>query len=244
MKVEVKSYNDWPIVAKAAGRPITQSEVEKSQIRPDWKKQMLVAERPEIKMLLTAINLTDVPTEVIQDINRFGEDILVYRTGEFKRIKTVEELKPHFLIESITVVADAKSLIEMSRSLLCEMRVAPQTVAAWNSIKAEIAKSEPELASCMVADCLYRGKCPEMKGCGYFHGEKYLDTFLSDLVEYRMGWYGTDFKVDGNKTGIENNIDIHSELSQSAGEAEADARTRESCMELDAGDDSAEGISE
>ena len=52
---------------------------------------------------------------------------------------------------------------------------------AWQKVKAEVAKTEPELASCMVRECVYRGFCPEMFGCGYSKTEQ----FKKELKEYR-----------------------------------------------------------
>ena len=43
----------------------------------------------------------------------------------------------------------------------------------WQLLKDEIAKVEPELASCMVRECVYRGFCPEMYGCGFDKTEEH-----------------------------------------------------------------------
>lgn len=40
---------------------------------------------------------------------------------------------------------------------------------------------EPELASCMVKECIYRGFCPEMFGCGFDQTE----AFQKELETYR-----------------------------------------------------------
>ena len=48
-------------------------------------------------------------------------------------------------------------------------------------VKDEVAKTEPELASCMVRECVYRGFCPEMFPCGYSKTEQ----FKKELKEYR-----------------------------------------------------------
>ena len=48
-------------------------------------------------------------------------------------------------------------------------------------LKDEIAKVEPELASCMVRECVYRGFCPEMFSCGYSKTEE----FQKELKAYR-----------------------------------------------------------
>ena len=70
------------------------------------------------------------------------------------------------------VHANAQALIYISRKRLCSA-ASPETRQAWQLVKDEVAKVEPELASCMVRECVYRGFCPEMKGCGYADTEAF-----------------------------------------------------------------------
>ena len=58
-----------------------------------------------------------------------------------------------------------------------------ETRETWQKVKEEVAKAEPELASCMVRECVYRGFCPEMFTCGYYK----TDTYNEELREYRKG---------------------------------------------------------
>ena len=51
----------------------------------------------------------------------------------------------------------------------------------WQEVKDKVAEVEPELASCMVKDCVYRGFCGEMFSCGYSKTE----AFEKELKEYR-----------------------------------------------------------
>ncbi len=77
--------------------------------------------------------------------------------------------------------ADAQALINISRKRLCSC-ASPETRKAWQLVKEEVAKTEPELASCMVKECIYRGFCPEMFSCGY---DKTKD-FQDKLKVYRQ----------------------------------------------------------
>jgi hypothetical protein len=61
------------------------------------------------------------------------------------------------------------------------MQAAPETRRAWTEVKNEIAKDDPVLASVMVAECVYRGFCPEMKSCGYCNTPEYRE----ELTRYR-----------------------------------------------------------
>ncbi len=78
--------------------------------------------------------------------------------------------------------ADAQALINISRKRLCSC-ASKETREAWQLVREEIEKTEPELASCMVKECVYRGFCPEMFSCGYSKTE----AFEQELAEYRKG---------------------------------------------------------
>ena len=47
---------------------------------------------------------------------------------------------------------------------------------AAETIVDEIAKVEPEVASCCVPECVYRGFCPEFKSCGYVDTPAYAEA--------------------------------------------------------------------
>ena len=80
--------------------------------------------------------------------------------------------------------ADAQALINISRKRLCTC-ASLETREAWQEVKDEVAKVEPELASSMVKECVYRnGYCPEFKSCGYVHTK----AFLKELSEYQKGF--------------------------------------------------------
>ena len=80
--------------------------------------------------------------------------------------------------------ADAQAIINISRKRLCNC-ASKETRDAWQAVKNEIAKVEPELASCMVRECVYRnGLCPEMFPCGFNHTE----SFKKELLEYTKGF--------------------------------------------------------
>ena len=47
----------------------------------------------------------------------------------------------------------------------------------------EVAKTEPELVSVCVPECVYRGFCPEFKSCGYAK----TPTYEKAMQAYRKG---------------------------------------------------------
>ena len=80
------------------------------------------------------------------------------------------------------VEANAQALINISRKRLCNC-ASKETREAWQEVKDKVAEVEPELASCMVRECIYRGFCPEMFPCGYSKTK----AFEKELKEYREG---------------------------------------------------------
>ena len=77
--------------------------------------------------------------------------------------------------------ADGQAMINISRKRLCNC-ASKETREAWERVKQLVHDcGEQELASCMVRECIYRGFCPEMFGCGFDKTEQ----FKNELKEYR-----------------------------------------------------------
>ena len=90
--------------------------------------------------------------------------------------------------------ADAQALINMSRRRLCNC-AAKETREAWQEVKNEVAKIDPEQASCMVRECVYRnGLCPEMFTCGF----NKTPAFKKELDEYLKGFEHQVYRGDTN----------------------------------------------
>ena len=80
--------------------------------------------------------------------------------------------------------ANAQALINISRKRLCHC-ASPETRKAWQLVKDEVGKLEPELSKCMVKECVYRnGLCPEMFPCGYNKSEAF-EKELKDYLEIK-----------------------------------------------------------
>lgn len=63
------------------------------------------------------------------------------------------------------MLLNAQALINMARKRLCG-KASKETQALMLLIKQQIEESDPSLADSLVAECEYRGKCPEFKKCG------------------------------------------------------------------------------
>ena len=76
--------------------------------------------------------------------------------------------------------ANTQALINMSRKRLCT-QASLETRQVMEEIKKEVAKKDNFVAAVMVKECIYRGFCPEIQGCGYDKTEQ----FQKELKEYR-----------------------------------------------------------
>ena len=132
-----------------------------------WKKKILLAEHSPIRLMQFAWKWSDLPYWVSVHIvrHKIGIEHFV-STQRTDRTGVDRTERPQNAPVLHQCQANAQALITISRKRLCSGASA-ETRQAWQLLKDEIAKVEPELASCMVRECVYRGFCPEMYGCGF-----------------------------------------------------------------------------
>ena len=82
-------------------------------------------------------------------------------------------------------MCNAQALINISRVRLCT-QAATETHQLWWKVRETIKGIDPIMANFMVPNCIYRGFCPELIGCG----ADILEVFNKKLEEYRE--YGKD----------------------------------------------------
>lgn len=82
---------------------------------------------------------------------------------------------------NLLLFANAQAFIDMAKLRLCS-KASAETQSLFNTIKAEIAKVDPDLAPFLVRKCVYRGGiCCELKCCGFNKTE----TFRRQLESYK-----------------------------------------------------------
>ena len=176
----LKRVGTWREVADAARTTIRREEGE-GEPSPRWKKRILLAEHSPIRKLSFNWKWQDLPYWVSVHFvrHKFGIEHFVStqrsdRTGEDRTAKTQDAPVAH------ECFANAQAMMFVSRRRLCGQASA-ETRAAWRLVVDELAKTEPELASCCVPECVYRGFCPEFKPCGYCGG----DAWRAAVERYR-----------------------------------------------------------
>lgn len=149
----------------------------------EWKRKLIMSEHSPIRRMKFYWRWKDLPYFTSVHITRHKHGIEHFvstqrtdRTG-IDRSNLSQSSPVNHACE-----ANAQALINISRKRLCNC-ASKETREAWQMVKDEVAKVEPELASCMVRECCYRGFCPEMFSCGYDKTE----AFKKELEEYRKG---------------------------------------------------------
>lgn len=170
----------WSRVKRAA-RATVSLDGEGKYPSPEWKKAILLAEHSPIRKIKAEWRWKGLKYWVSVHLVRHKHGIEHWvttqrsdRTG-IPRDKLPQDSKVDHMCE-----ANAQALINISRKRLCA-QAAPETREAWAEVKEMVRKYEPELASVMVPECIYRGFCPEMKPCGWADTEAYRKA----LAEYR-----------------------------------------------------------
>lgn len=180
MKLEEKRYIDyWQDVKDATMNTINKNTGKYPE--SDWKRKLLMSEHSPIRKIKMAWRWLGIKSWVSVHIVRHWLGIEHFvgtrrtdRTGIDRNALRQDELVNH------ECEANAQALINISRRRLC-FCASPETREAWQQVKDYVATKEPELAQCMVKECVYRnGLCPEMFSCGYNKSSK----FEKELKEY------------------------------------------------------------
>ncbi|MBR1870581.1 MAG: thymidylate synthase ThyX [Kiritimatiellae bacterium] len=176
----LKVLGTWRDVADAARTTIRQ-DGGTGEPSARWKKLILLAEHSPVRKLLVNWKWSNLPYWVSVHFvrHKFGIEHFVStqrtdRTGEDRTGARQDAPVEH------ECFANAAEIMFISRRRLC-MQASPETRAAWKLVLEELSKTEPELASCCVRECVYRGFCPEFKCCGFVHTASYA----GELAEYR-----------------------------------------------------------
>ena len=181
MRIEIKDYQDkWQVIKDATMTTISKDTG--SYPTSEWKKKLLMSEHSPIRIGNITFKLYDIQSFVSGHLVRHHigcEKFVSSRRSD--RYKSNEPITRESLVD-LTMNCNFQALINISRKRLCNC-ASKETREAWQMVKDEIAKVEPEVASCMVKECIYRGFCPEMFSCGYHKTE----AFKKELEEYRGG---------------------------------------------------------
>ena len=180
MNITLRNYKDnWQDVKNATMNTIGKDKG--AYPSSDWKRRLLLSEHSPIRKLHIGWVWKGLKYWVSVHLvrHKYGIEHFVSTQRTDRTGITRDELPQSSLVNH-ECEANAQALINISRKRLCHC-ASPETRQAWQQVKSEIALVEPELASVMVKECVYRnGLCPEMFTCGY----NKTKLFEEELKEY------------------------------------------------------------
>ena len=201
MKVTVTQDTTWNRALNAARKTVGLKPLKKEP-SDEWKKMALMAEHSPIKLVEYTISFTDLKQWVgvhllrhqyvlpfihSQRVDRRNlddcvEKVMAIISDDVKNDPSFNKRDYLFQGEpnDQDFVVNAQTLINISRKRLCKT-ASKETHEAWKAVQGAIREFDPVMASFMVANCVYRGFCPERDSCGFWKS----NTFNKQLNEYR-----------------------------------------------------------
>ena len=150
----------------------------------EWKTRMLSAEHSPIRSGRLIIELYDVPSFVIGHLVRHNVGFVPFVSTLRNDRHHSDTVPDRNTLNNLRFDGNFQSFINISRKRLCNC-ASKETREVWELVRSEIAKVEPELASRMVRECVYRnGFCPEFVTCEYYKSKE----FKKELEEYMTGF--------------------------------------------------------
>lgn len=181
MKAVIKWHEDmWQEIKDSALFTIHKSNGKYPD--SEWKKKILMAEHSPIRDGRIIIELYDVPSFVIGHLVRHHEGFTPFVASLRDDRAQYDKVPDRNTLNNLRFDGNFQAFINMSRKRLCNC-ASEKTREVWQMVKDAVAEVEPELASCMVRECVYRnGLCPEMFPCGFNHKEEF-ETELRDYLQ-------------------------------------------------------------
>lgn len=167
MKVNLKYYRDyWQDIKDSTMNTIGKNTGKYPT--SEWKHKLLLSEHSPIRKLKISWKWIDLKSWVSVHLVRHKVGIEHFVSSQRTDRTGIDRNKlPQDSLVNHECEADAQALINISRKRLCNC-ASLETRQAWQEVKNKVLEVEPELASCMVKECVYRnGLCPEMFPCGY-----------------------------------------------------------------------------
>ena len=182
MKVYLKHYRDyWQDIKDATMNTIGKNTGKYPT--SEWKRNLILSEHSPIRKLKISWKWEQLKYWISVHIVRHKHGIEHFvSTQRTDRTNVNRDELPQNSLVNHECEANAQALINISRKRLCSC-ASLETRQAWQEVKNKVAEVEPELAKCMVRECVYRnGFCPEMFPCGYNKTEAF-EKELKDYLE-------------------------------------------------------------
>ena len=183
LEVEVTQETSWNRALNAARRTVGKEPLDKEPSR-GFKLKSLYAEHSQIKLVEYRIAFKDLKQWIGVHLLRhpFILPFIHSQRDDRRKNPVPRDEIPQGAPNDQDFYVNAQAVINISRKRLCN-KASKETREAWQMVKDKMKEVDPELATVMVRQCVYRGFCPELKPC------KHADTdiFVKEREKYAKG---------------------------------------------------------
>lgn len=149
----------------------------------NFKKNLLIAEHSPIRLLEIKWRWVGIKSWIATHFARhwLGWDKWI-STQRNDRTGVDRDKSPQDTPVNMDIRANAQALINVARFRLCN-QAHPETKAYMMDLKKNINAWQPELASVLVPNCIYRCGCPEFQECGFWSNfcKKHQDINMTNI---------------------------------------------------------------
>ena len=171
----VSTQGTWRDIADNANNTVGK-EAGTKEPSSAWKKRMLLSEHSPIRSITFTILMKDIPYWVSVHLVRHKVGIEHFvQTQRSDRTGVPRDELPQGALVNHRIVLNPQAMITISRKRLCKL-ASEETRAVWQEVVATLKGSQKELYEACVPDCLYRGRCYEMKSCGWDKTEEFEEN--------------------------------------------------------------------
>lgn len=180
LKVEITdvggTYRD---VADAARTTIGLEEGNK-EVTEDYMYRMYKCEHSPIRLREFKIVIENCPSWVATHFVRHHIGVEKFVSTQRTDRTGVDRNKlPQDTPVRLQLNCNAQAMINISRKRLCN-QASRETRLIWETVIKTLKEIDRPLAECCVPECVYRGHCPEFKGCGMdesYHFEEMIFNY-------------------------------------------------------------------
>lgn len=175
-KVKIVKFNvDWLFIKEACMATIGK-EAGKEPTK-EWKRKLLLCQHSPIRRGVVSWKWEDIPFYSMGHFVRHHVGCTPFvSTSREDRTNVPRSERKQTDSVSMEMDANIQSLIDISRKRLCTSADAT-TRKYWKAVLEAIKEYDEDIYWACVPECIYRGGCPEYKGCGFY------EAFMKDATE-------------------------------------------------------------
>ena len=193
----IKIKGDWQEVVNDCRTTVGKEELGKDP-SVKFKREILISEHSPIRSMSVKWMWQNIPSWVATHFSRHKWECFIKTQRTDRTGTNRNELRQDAPV-IMSGEANSQHLIDMARKRLCYM-ASPETREYMEDLKVAISEEEPEIASVLVPNCVYRCGCPEPNGCKWFDhmAAKHLNLASTD-IQQRYDTYNKVFFKENNE---------------------------------------------